>query len=71
MVALLERSEKDKDQHELEMRELQRQIDHDNRIREFMGIKGSDRAELKAEEAAKKQKLGQRTIISKRFVYVK
>lgn len=57
-MALIERSEKDKEQHELELRDLQRMIHHDNRIREFMGIKASNRTELKAEEAAKKQKTG-------------
>ena len=56
-MALLEHSEKDKHQHEVEIRELQRLIHHDNRIREFMAIKASDRADLKAEEATKKDKI--------------
>ncbi|XP_055957774.1 coiled-coil domain-containing protein 63 [Patella vulgata] len=56
MVALKDRNEKDQFQHEVEMKELQRIIDHDNKLKEFMMIKSSDRADFKEEEEAKKNK---------------
>ncbi|XP_046339053.2 coiled-coil domain-containing protein 63-like [Haliotis rufescens] len=56
MLALKERSEKDTSQHEMEMRELQRIIEHDNKLKEFMMIKANDRGEYKEEEDAKKKK---------------
>nr|QFQ66863.1 axonemal protein [Haliotis discus hannai] len=56
MLALKERSEKDTSQHEMEMRELQRIIEHDNKLKEFMMIKSNDRGEYKEEEDAKKKK---------------
>ncbi|XP_046575038.1 coiled-coil domain-containing protein 63-like [Haliotis rubra] len=56
MLALKERSEKDTAQHEMEMRELQRIIEHDNKLKEFMMIKSNDRGEYKEEEDAKKKK---------------
>nr|ACJ15285.1 axonemal protein 66.0 [Haliotis asinina] len=55
MLALKERSEKDTAQHEMEMRELQRIIEHDNKLKEFMMIKSNDRGEYKEEEDAKKK----------------
>ncbi len=57
MVALQERNEKDELQHIAEMKDLNRRIAHDDKIKEFMMIKSDDRAELKAEEAAKKEKM--------------
>lgn len=56
MLALKERSDKDMSQQEMEMKELRRIIKHDNKLKEFMGIKAQDRADLKEEEHAKKQK---------------
>ncbi|KAK6184463.1 hypothetical protein SNE40_006931 [Patella caerulea] len=56
MVALKDRNEKDQIQHEVEMKELQRIIDHDNKLKAFMMIKSSDRADFKEEEEAKKNK---------------
>ena len=56
MLALKERSDKDMAQQEIEMKELQRIIQHDNKLKEFMGIKIHDRADLKEEEQAKKLK---------------
>ncbi|XP_061188379.1 coiled-coil domain-containing protein 63-like isoform X1 [Saccostrea echinata] len=56
MLALKERSEKDMAQHELEMKELDRIIDHDNRLKEFMMFKACERTEYKEEEEAKKKK---------------
>lgn len=56
MLALKERSDKDMVQQEMEMKELQRIIKHDNKLKDFMGIKAHDRADLREEEQAKKQK---------------
>lgn len=40
-----------------EMGELQRQLDHDSKLQQFLAVKGSKRvmAELEAKEAAKKR----------------
>ncbi|XP_021368375.1 coiled-coil domain-containing protein 63-like, partial [Mizuhopecten yessoensis] len=51
-----ERSEKDMAQHEVEMKDLQRIINHDNTLKQFLVFKAHDRAELKEEEEAKKNK---------------
>ncbi|XP_052717223.1 coiled-coil domain-containing protein 63-like [Crassostrea angulata] len=56
MLALKERSEKDIAQQEVEMKELYRIIDHDNRLKEFMMFKTCERSEFKEEEEAKKKK---------------
>lgn len=56
MLALKERSEKDIAQQEVEMKELYRIIDHDNRLKEFMMFKTCERTEFKEEEEAKKKK---------------
>lgn len=56
MIALKERSEKDICQHEIEMKDLLRIIDHDNKLKEFMMVKSNDRTEYKEEEDAKKKK---------------
>lgn len=56
MIALKERSDKDIAQQEMEMKELQRIIKHDDKLKEFMGIKVHDRADLREEEMAKKQR---------------
>ena len=56
MLALKERNDKDTAQQDVEMKELQRIIKHDNRLKEFMGIKVNDRAELKEEERIKRSK---------------
>lgn len=57
MTALRERNDKDHQQHIAMMRELTRIICHDDKIKEFMSIKSSDRRELKEEEDAKKKKM--------------
>ena len=56
MLALKERNDKDMAQQEIEMKELHRIIQHDNKLKQFMGIKVHDRADLKEEEQAKKMK---------------
>ncbi|XP_048753167.2 outer dynein arm-docking complex subunit 1-like [Ostrea edulis] len=56
MMALKDKSEKDIAQQEVEMKALNRLIDHDNRLKKFMAFKASERTELKDEEEAKKKK---------------
>lgn len=55
-MALKDKSEKDIAQQEVEMKALNRLIDHDNRLKKFMAFKASERTELKDEEEAKKKK---------------
>ncbi|CAG5135520.1 unnamed protein product [Candidula unifasciata] len=45
MVMLQEKADKDLQQHNTEMKELVRIIDHDRKLKEFMSIKGQDRQE--------------------------
>ncbi len=45
MILLKEKSDKDLQQHNAEMKELVRIIDHDRRLREFMNTKGKEREE--------------------------
>ena len=45
MILLNDKSEKDIQQHNAEMKELIRIIDHDRKLREFMNMKGFDRDE--------------------------
>ena len=61
MAVLQEKNEKDIINHETEMKDLRRKIDHDDKIKEFMLIKADDRGELKAEEAAKKEAMRGKT----------
>ena len=59
MILLKERADKDLQQHNAEMKELVRILDHDRKLKEFMGIKGQERqedAELTAWRKAKEQK---------------
>ncbi|XP_064619947.1 coiled-coil domain-containing protein 63-like isoform X2 [Lineus longissimus] len=56
MVQMQERNQKDQAQHDSEMKELERVITHDNKLKEFMNIKSQDRADYKNEEAAKKKR---------------
>ncbi|XP_053547009.1 outer dynein arm-docking complex subunit 1 [Bombina bombina] len=44
MLQLREKAEKDLNQHTAEIKELQRIIDHDRRLKEFMGIKTQERS---------------------------
>lgn len=57
MSALQERNDKEHHQHHTEMKELKRIIIHDDKIKQFMTIKASDRAGLKAEESDKKRQM--------------
>ena len=45
MVLLKEKADKDLQQHNAEMKELCRIIDHDRKLREFMNTKGKERQE--------------------------
>ena len=45
MIILKEKADKDLQQHNAEMKELLRIIDHDRNLRGFMGIKGQERQE--------------------------
>ena len=45
MVALKEKSDKDVAQHHMELKELMRIIDHDRKLKAFMGIKSEDRSD--------------------------
>lgn len=59
MILLKERADKDLQQHNAEMKELVRILDHDRKLKEFMGIKGQERQEddqLKAWRQQKEQK---------------
>jgi cytidylate kinase len=56
MAALADRSEKDQQQHDAEMKDLLRTISNDKKIKAFMNAKASDRAEYKTEEEAKKKR---------------
>ncbi|XP_014665796.1 PREDICTED: coiled-coil domain-containing protein 63-like [Priapulus caudatus] len=58
MTALKERSEKDQTAYNVEMKELNRILDHDQKLKEFMTIKAQERADLlrEAEESERKQK---------------
>ena len=45
MMLLKEKADKDLQLHNAEMKELVRVIDHDRKLKEFMGIKGQERQE--------------------------
>lgn len=45
MILLKEKADKDMAQHQQEMKELQRIIDHEKKLREFMTIKSKEREE--------------------------
>lgn len=65
MILLKERADKDQQQHNAEMKELLRIIDHDRNLREFMGIKGQERVD-DPQLVAWRQKKGELTI----FIYL-
>ena len=69
MQALKERMDKDRQTHNVEMKELQRIISHDNRVKEFMKVKSNDRNEFKAEEAAKRQRAGKILITNHKIIH--
>lgn len=56
MIALKEKADKDLVQYNMELKELIRIIDHDRKLKEFMRIKGEERAELADKELELKQR---------------
>lgn len=58
LEALKQRGKQDLLIHSQEMRELQRKLDHDSKLHEFLGVKGQKRimADLEAKEALRKRK---------------
>jgi len=66
MILLKEKADKDLQQHNAEMKELLRVIDHDRHLREFMGIKGQERQE-DPQLVAWRQKKGN-TLSSNRYI---
>jgi hypothetical protein len=59
LQALKERGKQDLQQQRQEMRELQRRLDHDDKLQKFLGVKGQQRitTDLEAREALKRSKL--------------
>jgi hypothetical protein len=59
LQALKERGKQDLQQQKQEMRELQRCLDHDEKLQTFLGVKGQQRimADLEAREALKRSEL--------------
>lgn len=59
LQALKERGKQDLQQQKQEMRELQRRLDHDDKLQTFLGVKGQQRtmADLEAREALKRSEL--------------
>ncbi len=63
MIALKEKSDKDLAQYNMELKELMRIIDHDRKLKEFMGIKSEDRSDahegiLTSRKAHQKDRMG-------------
>eukprot|EP00794_Sanderia_malayensis_P007809 gene7808-8655_t len=63
MMALKEKSDKDLAQYNMELKELMRIIDHDRKLKEFMGIKSEDRSDaqegiLTSRKAHEKERMG-------------
>ena len=56
MIALKEKADKDLLQYNMELKELIRIIDHDRKLKEFMRVKGEERADLADKELGMKQR---------------
>ena len=56
MMALKEKADKDLTQYNMELKELMRIIDHDRKLKEFMRIKGEERAEMMEGELTSRRK---------------
>lgn len=56
MMALKEKADKDLAQYNMELKELMRIIDHDRKLKEFMRIKGEERAEMMEGELTSRRK---------------
>lgn len=57
MKTLRERSGKDEQMFQAEMKILQRMIAHDSKLKDFMNCKENERLAYKAEEAEKRAKM--------------
>ena len=55
-MALKEKADKDLTQYNMELKELMRIIDHDRKLKEFMRIKGEERAEMMEGELTSRRK---------------
>ena len=64
MIALKEKSDKDLAQYNMELKELMRIIDHDRKLKEFMGIKSEDRSDMEglpqSRKSHEREKLGEK-----------
>ena len=58
MSALRERTEREQSLFGVEVKELKRIIDHDQKLKDFMTVKAQERTEMKAIEDAKRKKKG-------------
>jgi len=56
MLALKEKNDKDIAQYKTEFMELERIIDHERKLKEFMRVKGEERAELMEGEMTSRRK---------------
>lgn len=56
MIALKEKADKELLQYNMELKELIRIIDHDRKLKEFMRVKGEERADLADKELGVKQR---------------
>ncbi len=63
MVTLMERNEKEFEMHKIEVKELLRQIDDDEKRHAFMMIKANEREDYISEEEEKKRKMGELQMI--------
>lgn len=56
MLALKEKNDKDIAQYKTEFMELERIIDHERKLKEFMRVKGEERAEMMEGELSYRKK---------------
>lgn len=56
MIAIKEKADKDLVQYNMELKELIRIIDHDRKLKEFMRVKGEERADIVDSDFSQKQK---------------
>lgn len=56
MLALKEKNDKDIAQYKTEFMELERIIDHERKLKEFMRVKGEERAEMMEGELTSRRK---------------
>lgn len=64
---LKERSQNDKTNHVQEMREMQRRLDHDAKLQEFLSTKGQQRMNFESEEREADKKKKRQAELEKQF----